>query len=125
MRSSAIVIPSFDCFSAAQKKVINALEIPSKMVFMAADEFDDKYVKTTGDSWKFRYSGADLHLDFSSFDCGYQKKLCKYLIRRYVIEHIPYSISKLLYGFNADFYLAQRTRSFFLSKNIHTTTPER
>ncbi|PSV47321.1 site-specific integrase [Photobacterium indicum] len=113
MRSNAIAIPSFDCFSAAQKKVINALEIPNKFVFMAADEFDDKYVKTTGDSWKFRYSGADLHLDFSSFECGYQKKLCKYLIRRYVIDHIPFTTKTLLYGFKQIFiWLKEQGASF-------------
>lgn len=103
MRSNTKKVSAFNCFTPKQKKVIEGLTIPDKLIFNAAEEFDDKYVATAGDEWKFRCSGKDINLNFASFECGYQRHLCKYLISRYTIDRTPYRTENLLYGFKQIF----------------------
>ncbi|WP_305841863.1 hypothetical protein [Photobacterium leiognathi] len=93
MSSSPTIVPTFDCFSDKQKKIIEKLEIPERLTFYGADQFDDKYVCTKG-NWKFRASGQDYKLDFTRFYCPYQEKLCKYLVAKHSVGHMAASLSK-------------------------------
>lgn len=74
-------------------------KIPKVVKFVVADKFDDKFINSTNNIWKFYYSGQKENLDFSSFSED-EMTLAKFFLIAFIQKNTPSFLSRKIYSFN-------------------------
>ncbi|MBJ9498803.1 site-specific integrase, partial [Acinetobacter baumannii] len=74
-------------------------KIPKVVKFLIADKFDDKFINSTNNIWKFYYSGQTEKLDFSIFSEN-ETTLAKFFLIAFVQKNTPSFLSRKIYSFN-------------------------
>ena len=74
-------------------------KIPKVVKFLVADKFDDKFINSTNNIWKFYYSGQREDLDFSSFSED-ETTLAKFFLIAFIQKNTPSFLSRKIYSFN-------------------------
>ena len=92
---------SVSVFNDRQVIVLQDLgkKIPKIVKFLMADKFDDKFINSTNNIWKFYYSGQQENLDFSSFSED-EKTLAKFFLIAFIQKNTPSFLSRKIYSFN-------------------------
>ncbi|MNR83327.1 Phage integrase family protein [compost metagenome] len=103
----------FDLFESFQEKLsvsvfndqqIIALQTLSKKTpkvvnFLVADKFDDKFINSTNNIWRFYYSGQTENLDFSRFSKN-ETVLIKFFLIAFIQKNSPSFLSRKFYSFS-------------------------
>ncbi|GEM_PF-7106598 len=71
-------------------------KIPKVVKFLVADKFDDNFINSTNNIWKFYYSGQKENLDFSSFSEN-ETTLAKFFLIAFIQKNTPSYLSKNLF----------------------------
>lgn len=73
-------------------------KIPKVVKFLVADKFDDKFINSTNNIWRFYYSGQTENLDFSIF---YENEtvLVKFFLIAFIQKNSPSFLSRKFYSF--------------------------
>ncbi|MFV5374267.1 site-specific integrase [Acinetobacter calcoaceticus] len=74
-------------------------KIPKVVKFLIADKFDDKFINSTNNIWKFYYSGQTENIDFSTFSEN-EKTLAKFFLIAFIQKNTPSFLSRKIYSFN-------------------------
>ncbi|MDC5050984.1 site-specific integrase [Acinetobacter baumannii] len=74
-------------------------KIPKVVKFLIADKFDDKFINSTNNIWKFYYSGQTEKLDFSIFSEN-ETTLAKFFLIAFIQKNTPSFLSRKIYSFN-------------------------
>lgn len=74
-------------------------KIPKVVKFLIADKFDDKFINSTNNIWKFHYSGQTEKLDFSIFSEN-ETTLAKFFLIAFIQKNTPSFLSRKIYSFN-------------------------
>lgn len=92
---------SVSVFNDRQVIVLQDLgkKIPKIVKFLMADKFDDKFINSTNNIWKFYYSGQQENLDFSSYSEN-EMTLAKFFLIAFIQKNTPSYLSRKIYSFN-------------------------
>ncbi|MDO3656105.1 site-specific integrase [Acinetobacter genomosp. 15BJ] len=74
-------------------------KIPKVVKFLIADKFDDNFINSTNNIWKFYYSGQTEKLDFSIFSEN-ETTLAKFFLIAFIQKNTPSFLSRKIYSFN-------------------------
>lgn len=91
-------------------------KIPKVVKFLVADKFDDKFINSTNNIWKFYYSGQKENLDFSSFSED-ETTLAKFFLIAFIQKNTPSFLSRKIYAFN---FLINHLKNNNLNLNYET-----
>lgn len=91
---------SVSVFNDRQTMALHGLSkrIPKIVKFLVADKFDDKFINSTNNIWRFYYSGQTENLDFSIF---YENEiiLVKFFLIAFIQKNSPSFLSRKFYSF--------------------------
>lgn len=91
-------------------------KIPKVVKFLVADKFDDKFINSTNNIWKFYYSGQKENLDFSSFSED-ETTLAKFFLIAFIQKNTPSFLSRKIYAF---IFLINHLKNNNLNLNYET-----
>ena len=92
---------SVSVFNDRQTVVLQGLSkrIPKIVKFLVADKFDDKFINSTNNIWRFYYSGQTENLDFSRFSEN-ETVLIKFFLIAFIQKNSPSFLSRKFYSFS-------------------------
>ena len=92
---------SVSVFNDRQTVVLQSLSkrIPKIVKFLVADKFDDKFINSTNNIWRFYYSGQTENLDFSRFSEN-ETVLIKFFLIAFIQKNSPSFLSRKFYSFS-------------------------
>lgn len=73
-------------------------KIPKVVKFLVADKFDDKFINSSNNIWRFYYSGQTENLDFSRFSDS-ENVLVKFFLIAFIQKNSPSFLSRKFYTF--------------------------
>lgn len=73
-------------------------KIPKVIKFLVADKFDDKFINSSNNIWRFYYSGQTENLDFSRFSDS-ENVLVKFFLIAFIHKNSPSFLSRKFYTF--------------------------
>lgn len=73
-------------------------KIPKVIKFLVADKFDDKFINSSNNIWRFYYSGQTENLDFSRFSDS-ENVLVKFFLIAFIQKNSPSFLSRKFYTF--------------------------
>ena len=71
-------------------------KLPKIVKFLIADKFDDKFINSTADIWKFYYSGQKENLDFLKFS-EEEATLAKFFLIAFIQKNTPSQLGAKIY----------------------------
>lgn len=74
-------------------------KLPKIVRFLIADKFDDKFINSIDNIWKFYYSGQTENLNFSKLS-ETETTLVKFFLIAFIQKNTPSYLSKKFYSFN-------------------------
>ncbi|MDV2442007.1 site-specific integrase, partial [Acinetobacter gerneri] len=74
-------------------------KIPKIVRFLVADKFDDKFINSIDNIWKFYYSGQTENLNFSKLPES-ETTLVKFFLIAFIQKNTPSHLSTKFYSFN-------------------------
>lgn len=74
-------------------------KIPKIVRFLIADKFDDKFINSIDNIWKFYYSGQTESIDFSKLSES-ETTLVKFFLIAFIQKNTPSHLSTKFYSFN-------------------------
>lgn len=74
-------------------------KLPKIVRFLIADKFDDKFINSIDNIWKFYYSGQTENLNFSKLSES-ETTLVKFFLIAFIQKNTPSYLSKKFYSFN-------------------------
>lgn len=74
-------------------------KLPKIVRFLIADKFEDKFISTIDNIWKFYYSGQTENIDFSSLSES-ETTLVKFFLIAFIQKNTPSFLSRKFYSFN-------------------------
>ncbi|MCF3098888.1 site-specific integrase [Aeromonas australiensis] len=89
--------------NAAQVRWLNDQVIPCPLYLKSATEFDDTYLDTSTDVWKFRHSGRNCSIDFENGKnfCTLSEEISK-LIKFACVVYTSENNARMIYEFACD-----------------------
>lgn len=73
-------------------------KIPKIVKFLVSDKFDDKFINSSNNIWRFYYSGQTENLDFSRFSDS-ENVLVKFFLIAFIQKNSPSFLSRKFYTF--------------------------